>query len=441
MEIPTPVDDRRVRAEAGSRAGAAHHQQLLAALAATAGEPSELVADLRGTSDSGIIATGGLLGFHDGLVNQPMCRRRLDGCFIISAPAPSQIRLTLRQPAVVFGFLNAGCTLDRSKPVAFWANGNYVGHAVAPSDHTRELQLPAGPCLLQATCDGSPSPGRHSGWALKVDERRRADPVAVECATPDNTVVMCIASYPAEDMPAALSDFAGSARKHDIWLEVRGVGETYGHVRSKVVRMRQWIRRLPPHVRYVLYVDATDTLFTRPLAAICLRFNELASPIVIGAEAICYPVLDPRWRERFPSHAHGRRWLNAGMWMGERGALLGALDELVKLNDEFQQPAPTPRLADVWEWREWFDDDQFLWQVAALKNIIPLHLDRASQLFLNVASVDPRLTGNSDCDLDPANGIVTVRATGGQPAVLHFSGSANAHCKQQWGGYLGLFTE
>jgi hypothetical protein len=55
--------------------------------------------------------------------------------------------------------------------------------------------------------------------------------------------------------------------------------------------------------------------------------------------------------------------------------------------------------------------------------------------------MDRRLLGNADVEFDPAAGTVRVRSSGQFPAVLHFSGSANSHCKEQWAGYLGLFSD
>ena len=126
--------------------------------------------------------------------------------------------------------------------------------------------------------------------------------------------------------------------------------------------------------------------------------------------------------------------------MGERTAVRGALDNLIHLHDAFGEPSAAPELQDIWKWRGWRDDDQFLWQVSLLKQQSPIHVDCESRLMLNLSSVDHRLIGNKDCQLDHQAGRVTIRSNGAQPALLHFSGAANRHCKQQWAGYLGSFA-
>jgi hypothetical protein len=404
--------------------------------AAVSSHPS-LFHDLRGHVGHGSIGVGPVLGFHDGLINQPLCRKSLKGFVTISAHAPSMLRLTLERPARAFGFVNAGATFDQRNPVEFWANYNYVGTARGPCDCTDELRLEAGDCCLAAVAAGRSAQSGHSVWALAPASAVELAPATTQ-ATAANTAVLTIAAFPAQQIPRQMAHLAYSARKHGTELHVRGVDEKYSHVESKVRRVRQWIGELPDRYEHVLYVDCTDTIFARPLSDACAIFNDMGSPIAIGAETMCYPVDDLAWRDRFPPHSHNQRWLNAGMWMGQRAALLNALDTMIELHKSLKQPAPPTGFADLWTWREWLDDDQFLWQIALLKNLFPLCLDRDSRLFLNVGTLDRRLTGNVDCELDPSSGRVSVKWSGGQPAILHFSAEANYHCKQQWAGYLGL---
>jgi hypothetical protein len=393
--------------------------------------------DLRGSVGYGAIGIGGALGFHDGLVNRPLCRRCLEGFVAISAHAPSKVELTFDRPVRILGFLNASATLDRARPIEFWANHNYVGRVAEPGECTAEATVEAGPCILQATCDGSLATGRHSVWAVgEADDH--ADVSSGGPAMASRTAVVVIGAFVQEDVPRRLAHLAYSARRHGIWLHVRGVGEPYASFPTKIVRTRDWIQNLPQQYSHVLYVDSTDVLLARPLSEICSVFNDIGASIVASAEAISCPVLDPAWRERFTPHPDNRRWLNAGMWMGERTAVLHAMDTMIALHHELQRSAPTPQLEDVWQWRKWSCRDQFMWQLALLKNLFPLHLDRDARLFLNVATMDRRLSGNSQCTLDPVSGVVALKSNGFRPAVLHFSGSANAHCKQQWAGYLGL---
>jgi len=416
----------------------AFHDAPRLSAAAVSSHPN-LFHDLRGHVGRGAIGVGSVLGFHDGLVNRPLCRKSLEGFITISAHATSMLRLTLERPASAFGFVNAGATFDQRNPVEFWANYNYVGTARGPCDFTDEYRLEAGDCCLQAVGAGTAAQSGHSVWALAPASAFELPPTTNR-ATDANTAVLTIAAFPAAQIPRQMAHLGYSARKHGIQICVRGMGEKYSHVESKVRHARQWIDELPNRYEYVLYVDCTDTIFARPLSDACAIFNDIGIPIAIGAETMCYPVGDLAWRDRFPPHNHNQRWVNAGMWMGQRAALLKALGTLTEVHELLKQPVASSDFADLWNWRNWADDDQFLWQIALLKNFFPLYLDRDSRLFLNVATLDRRLTDNIDCELDSTSGMVTVKWSGGRPAILHFSAEANQHCKQQWAGYLGLIA-
>lgn len=393
--------------------------------------------DVSGSVGHGVIGLDGSLGFHGGLVNETHCRRSLSGLATISAHAPSTLTLRLHQPARIFGFLNSSSKSDWANPVEFWADFNFVGRCVEACDETKDIFLDSGEHVLHARCARSAASFGHSVWALApVDATSHAPPT--NHATDDNTAVLTVASYPMEDVPVHLAHLAYSARRQRVRLHVRGVGERYGHFLTKVLSARQWIVTLPERYRFVLYVDCTDTLFARQLAEACDIFNKIGASLVVGAEAISWPVMEHDWRSLFPPQPGNRRWLNAGMWMGERGTVIEALDTLIDLNRRLSQSSPDDALQDVWRWREHRDDDQFLWQVCQLKQLIPMRPDSDCELFANVATMDRRIVGNVDAYLDPVSGRVRVLASGSEPAVLHFSGSANTHCKQQWAGYLHL---
>ena len=96
------------------------------------------------------------------------------------------------------------------------------------------------------------------------------------CAS--DTAVLTAAAYEPGAVPCHLADLAYSRGGQEYRLDVRGVGETYGHFATKVVRARQWIANLPEQFRYVMYLDATDTLLTRSLDDACAAFAEIAAP-------------------------------------------------------------------------------------------------------------------------------------------------------------------
>jgi hypothetical protein len=395
--------------------------------------------EVSGTVARGVIGIGDVLGYHDGLVNRPLCRRALDGWATISAHATSEIKLKLARAARVFGFINASAKLDRTNPVEFWADYNYVGRGYGPCDATSEFRLEPGEHLLQAICLGSGSEDRHTIWALRETELNieRSD---TSQATADNTAVLTVAAYKPAAIRERIAYLAYSARKQDIWLRVQAVGETFDHYRTKIVNLRKWISDLPNRFSHVVFVDCKDVLFARSLGALCDGFNEIGAPIVFSAESICLPIVDTEWRERFPAAPGNRRWLNSGMWMARRAAALSAFDVIIDLSRRLNSPAPDEQLADIWKWRHLPDSDQIFWQICHLKELFPIYPDHDYRLFANIATMDRRLgsSNNNDFILDPVAGSVKLKSNGCQPSVLHFSGTAHAHCMQQWAGYLGL---
>jgi 4Fe-4S single cluster domain len=271
----------------------------------------------------------------------------------------------------------------------------------------------------------------------KALELYRRKPI-INDASPENTAVLVLACYPSSEVKSRVRDLQETAMRSAISLQLRGIGERYNHFHSKINRIRDFISELPERFRYILYLDARDTLLLRPLSYICEVFNQMNSPILVSAEIKPWPVRDLNWVKRFPPDARRWRWLNAGMWMGSRDPLIAALGIMSDLRLQLRLEKPSQELMDVWEWRRYAEDDQFLWQVCHLKKKFPLLLDYQCLLFANINGADYRLENNRDFGFLPDKGLIRIKFSKSEPAVLHFSGGMNKVAKEAWMKHLQL---
>ncbi|HSS97057.1 MAG TPA: hypothetical protein VLK33_08505, partial [Terriglobales bacterium] len=250
-------------------------------------------------------------------------------------------------------------------------------------------------------------------------------------ATPENTAVICLLNYRNEEVPATYGFFYQSAMRVGIKVEVYGRGEVYGpsgprpgsphwpyhnSYEAKILRLGKHIESLPPNARYVLYVDARDTLFLRPLSDICDAFNRIGWPIVFGATAKNHPHQDPAWMERFKKYKSGFNYLNAGMFMAERTALENAFVKLVETHGEVEDDKIDSSATFL------AVNDQHIWQAAYVEGTIPIYLDHKQDMFLNAHQVQHE---DYDFTLSTEKTPIVMRS-GAKPCVIHFPGHSSA---------------
>jgi hypothetical protein len=394
----------------------------------------------------GKVAIDAGLGFDDDVCPGILVPFDLTGWHTMSAHAPSRIGLICYRQFEVFGFLNGSARNHPENPVTFSINGELIGTLSGPGERTPAVRLPQShhtqlQCSVPANNDS-----RHAVWAIREVETTTGDDIA----TVDNTRIITIAAYPAPVARQRIAPFVASCHRQRTIPQVFGIGETYDHYKSKVERMRKWIgpplsqrceENLNERIKYILYIDGRDSLLVRPLAEICREFNAIGAKIACGMESSCWPVRDSKWAGRFRDAPGGRRWTNAGVWMGERNALVNAMDSMIELHRELAMDQPSGRAERVWQYRNVYRDDQFLWQASTLDGSITPYHDSSCRLVANFSSLDHRLIGNSDFDFmfhdgDSSVRGVILRSTGARPGVLHFSGPAAGHCMDQWAAFL-----
>lgn len=377
-------------------------------------EPASFVAEVRGQTGRGSIGIGGELGYEGLRVTL------LSGwpCYeTISAHAPSELEIVTTKPFALMGFMDI--TSKFRGECRFWVDENWLGDIFYPGNRTPEIVLDAGRHRLDVTALDKDN--RHSVWGLR--------PVSVpdsnsECATPENTAVVVISAYAERCHGRHACQFlTASARRHDIYLHVRGIGEKYDHVQCKIIRLCQWIEELPDRYRSILYVDARDSIFLRDLGACCAAFNRCGQPILMGTERNCHPVSDADWRESFPRHPSNRRWPNSGVFFGRRRELVSALKLLRRLSEQESFPAYVT-----------YRSDQFIWQWAWRQNLLPIAFDFDCDLVTNVFAQDTRISSdNPDFIFGPE---LIVRDSGARPAIAHFNGLGADSDLQAWASFF-----
>src|SRR5262249_7285322 len=116
------------------------------------------------------------------------------------------------------------------------------------------------------------------------------------------------------------SDLMTTAREAGFEPIVLGWGLPFIGNTTKVTRILDFLSSSDASASHYLFCDAFDTLIAQPSNVISDRFRKLAAPIVFSAETNCYPC--PEFRPMYPRHGVPYRFLNSGVWIGERTAVI-----------------------------------------------------------------------------------------------------------------------
>ena len=202
--------------------------------------------------------------------------------------------------------------------------------------------------------------------------------------------------------PEGLGQLVASLAAHDHALAPRlwvlGLGLGFVGTVQKIVWTRSWLTRLPS-TSLILFVDAYDTVFQRPLGP-----NDVPPPgtIVFGADRVCSPDVCAGPLARTPK---GLRFLNSGSYLGE------AADIAELLNGALASNPPTTA------------SDQY---------VLSRHVARRASAVRVVLDVDNRLFSPLDgvprdaFTVDATSGLWYDATSGLAPLVLHFNRDAKA---------------
>jgi hypothetical protein len=222
----------------------------------------------------------------------------------------------------------------------------------------------------------------------------------------DNRILVCtVARYPPRAADVALTALRASAARQGIALTVFGVGETCAtSYERKAVRFKADVEAQAGRYDYVLYTDASDSVFLGPLPELFEKYRASRAALLLSAEVTCWPF--PELAEDF--FERGRfRFPNAGGFIGRTDALLDGLGRLLRL------AAGAPYANHLTSTRV---SDQGAWSYALAKGAVVAGLDWRCDVFQTTAGVEDGL-------LAVEGGRVVNRLTGTRPSVLHFNGS------------------
>ncbi len=250
------------------------------------------------------------LGFEDWLIPKIMPNHRGT---TICAHAPSVVQIRTTRSVMIRGFINASGSVDYRNPIDFYVDHNLLGSLSQPCQHTVAAHLSPGTHRLEAYC-ATPASGRHSMWDLADDVSARPD---------EDTAVVTLAMYPADQIRNRLRLLQLSCRHHNIWLHVIGADEPFQHwYHSKVLRLKKAIDELPESIKYILYLDGVDTFVTAPLDHIRSGFAGCRRGVIVSAESCCWPCEAPEWKNSFSEKLEHRNFPCAGIWMAEHSSLM-----------------------------------------------------------------------------------------------------------------------
>lgn len=188
---------------------------------------------------------------------------------------------------------------------------------------------------------------------------------------------------------------------NNIPLQTYGDGQSWpGYAQGKIIEARKFLEtREEP---YAMFVDGRDTIILDSADAILERYQRIGSMILVSGEKTCWPDVDIAPQYPYPPapfHNSPWRFINAGGWIGERLALIKALDRI--------QGAEYPI--------RWPDDDQRCWTELYLRDswARPLmRVDAGCQIFQCMGGV-------ASHELGPTGENLVTHAL---PKVLHFNG-------------------
>jgi len=367
---------------------------------------SDLGVAIRGFSVGyGRLGIDGRLGYDysytDGLV---YCNhaQKCDGT--ISAHAPSSIDIDISKPLSICGATHV--SFFAKEPARFWVDEHWIGDLFEPGARTPWINLAPGHYTLNIEIQNKD--WAHTLWLFNQCDRSDADRLAV----------VTVGCYDREVLPIRLRWLFQSAASAGIHVRVHGVGEALGNwFTRKIETLAKFIGNLPPSYEWVLYMDGNDTTVIADEAEIVSALRGYGG-VCVGAEACAWPCTEPGFVERFQSPTI-HKFPQAGIWGGERIALLRALWELQDLHyrikigkgPDFCYKDGVP-IANAW-------DDQFLWQV--------LHLEYPHRFF--VPDYYWSVTANLTCtSVNPRNSVFSVESGrivtcwGTRPVAVHVSG-------------------
>lgn len=131
-----------------------------------------------------------------------------------------------------------------------------------------------------------------------------------------------------------------SCARCGVALQTYGSGPWPGYIGGKISAAIPFLEsRQEP---YVLFCDASDVLMVRDVAGLLETFRSFKKPLVISGERDCFPLTE--LASRFPAADSGYSYPNAGGYIGERDAVILALQTMDRTFEDGEDQARWIRL-------------------------------------------------------------------------------------------------
>lgn len=210
--------------------------------------------------------------------------------------------------------------------------------------------------------------------------------------------LMTVATHSARHMPL----FLESSARAGLEPVILGNGKRWTGFGMRLSLLRSTLRAMRGRRRVVLFSDAHDSIVLDPAEVILKRFEKMNHPLVFSAEKNCWP---DAWKAfMYPPASTPWRFLNAGGFIGEAGAIRERLEQLGS-----RVPAGL--------------DDQRWWTNQLLEEPERIRLDTRCEIFQTLWA--------SMGDLEIRRRIHN-RVTGTRPSIVHGNGWTDMSPFLEW---------
>lgn len=200
------------------------------------------------------------------------------------------------------------------------------------------------------------------------------------------------------------AQFLASAARFGVYPQVL-VPARWDGLTTKLQTVYGWLRAENlPDEDLVLFADAWDTFFVKPLYAFEAGWQTFGSDLVFSAETNCAPNAD--LAGRYPTAPTRYAYLNSGLYAGRPGALLEMLEEM----RIYKMPPQA--------------NDQLLCSEFFLSHPGSIALDYPCKLFGSLYQAEE--------DYGYSGPIVVNKRTGERPFCLHGNGSSSVQGVLDW---------
>lgn len=194
-----------------------------------------------------------------------------------------------------------------------------------------------------------------------------------------------------------------SCKKNGIDFGYYGIRVRYTNWKeAKVDQLIDYLRTDDHEI--VMFTDGFDSFVMQDERTILDKFDDIRSPIVLSAERDYYP--DIGLGNKFKKSETSFRYPCAGGFIGYRMNIINALELMRSRYMNYDLGGDNNKHKT---------NDQTLWQLAVIEDILPIKLDTCCEIFLNMNGIEDR-------ELITFAFPFIFKETDSRPAVLHFNG-------------------